>query len=264
MDSPLLECRQKLERAKEHCRAVNSEIRRFLDSKPYSLIPEYNAETATYFFKLKITEPIPQAQWALIIGDCVHNARSSLDYIAWKLAGSELTDWNTLFPICKTLPEFNKSVNRRLSRIHQEALIEIQKCQPCTKPHPETEHLWFLQELDARDKHKLLTMTQTITHAGTSTRYWSGDGSSETFWNLDGRLDNDAIVAEVRFPIGTTQSDVHNVDINPIYDIAFERGILAPRRAYPVNTYLSKIIKTVDDIIIRFEGLLVRNPHWIP
>ena len=53
------------------------------------------------------------------------------------------------------------------------------------------------------------------------------------------------------------------MDGNPIFDIAFERGILAVDRDYPVNTYISKIIKTVDDTIIRFEELLSRNPDWI-
>jgi hypothetical protein len=269
MDGPLSECRHKIERAKEHCRALYSEIKRFLDSQPYSLIPEYDAETATYLFKLKIAEPIPQARWALIVGDCVHNARSSLDYIAWRLAGSKLPDRQTFFPIYATEIGFIQNVikHRQLdTRIHQDAFIEIRNCQPYLRGHPQEDHLWFLQELDARDKHKLLTMTGTMTHGGRSGVIWApvGDVCSDTIWNLDTRLDDGAKIAEVRFPIGTRQSEV-NVEIQPIYDIAFERGIFGrPSRAYPVDTYLSKIIKTVDNIIIRFENLLIRNPDWLP
>jgi hypothetical protein len=33
--------------------------------------------------------PIPDVEWATIIGDWVHNLRSIFDYIAWELAGGD-------------------------------------------------------------------------------------------------------------------------------------------------------------------------------
>ena len=47
---------------------------------------------------------LPGEDWALRIGDCIHNLRAALDYIAWRLAGSRPTDTQTQFPIFNTKP----------------------------------------------------------------------------------------------------------------------------------------------------------------
>jgi len=44
---------------------------------------------------------------SLMIGDCVHNMRAALDYIAWELAGYDIKETTTMFPICGTADEFN-------------------------------------------------------------------------------------------------------------------------------------------------------------
>src|SRR5208282_3300584 len=160
-DSLLRECWQKIGRAEEHLNAITPEMRAFLDSKPFATDEGYDSKQSKYLLKLKILKPIPQDRWALMIGDCVHNARCALDYVAWRLAGSKLNDRSTLFPIYETQPGFDKMIERRKlkNRIHPDALREIARCQPYMRAYPQMEPLWLLEELVARDKHKLLSMT---------------------------------------------------------------------------------------------------------
>jgi hypothetical protein len=107
MTAPLLtDCWGKLERAEGHFKVLKAEVMSYLESKPFAMIEEFNSEQAKYLFKLKIIKPIPQFPWALIVGDCVHNARSALDYLAWRLAGSDLADKATIFPIKAAEPDF--------------------------------------------------------------------------------------------------------------------------------------------------------------
>ena len=258
-ESVLLECRHKIDRAKEHDRALYKEIRGFLDTQPYSVVKEYDDKQFKYLLKLKIGEPIPQTRLALIIGDCVHNARTALDYIAWRLTGSSLADRSTIFPIYKSRPGFDAMVSRRhlVTRMHPDALAAIRDVQPYTRFEPEKDLLWFLQELDTRDKHKLLTMTQAHSHGG----YFKAEGHEE-LRIIYGGLNEGATVAEVTYPAETPQSEM-KVDAQLLFDVAFERGILGEDRDFPVTNYVPQIIHRVINVLSQFEGLITANPNWI-
>jgi hypothetical protein len=261
-ESVLVESRYKIARAKEHDRVLYAEIRKFLNANPYTLIKEYDREQSRYLLKLKIDEPMPQGRWGLIIGDCVHNLRSALDYIAWRLARSLASDRITLFPIYDTQAEFEEMASRRRLdlRIHPDAVAAIRDVQPYKRAKPKDDLLWFLQELDARDKHKLINMTQTQAAGG-----FVGAPASEQIKVAYGGMDDGAIVAEIKFPSGTPQSEM-KVKIKPRFDIAFERGILSPdglEGGFPVNTYIPQIINRVIKVTLEFERLITANPHWI-
>jgi hypothetical protein len=67
-DSLLKECWDKLARAKEHAKALDTEISRFLDTNPYRVFPELDSEQRKYLFRLKVLQPIPQREFALNLG----------------------------------------------------------------------------------------------------------------------------------------------------------------------------------------------------
>jgi hypothetical protein len=48
------------------------------------LVPD--AATSTIAFVLRVTETPRLDEWALLFADGVHNARASLDHLAWQLA----------------------------------------------------------------------------------------------------------------------------------------------------------------------------------
>jgi hypothetical protein len=205
-----------------------------------------------------------------MIGDCVHNARSALDYVAWRLLGGDLTDRITQFPIYLDPADFN-TARWRLTRIvrkrppvrlgiHPDALIAIKNCQPYVRSDPEANPLWLLQELDARDKHKLLTMTFFFAfgamfeiHAPAGTRY-------EARVHRNG-LEDGAVIADVQFPPDTPESEVQ-VKASSLSDVSFEKGIV-PIGQRGILAHLDDILSAVKDIVAGFENLLAANPHWL-
>jgi hypothetical protein len=257
--SLLEESRYKLHRGKEHCDALDREFRTFCNIESYAVIHEYNAEQSQNFLRFKVLKPPPQYIWGLILGDAVHNARSALDYIAWRLAGSDLSDIKTMFPIYRAITQFDNAMSR-LARIHPDALAYIRTLQPYTRPDPNRSVLWMLQELDARDKHKLIAMAQSVT-CGASFRL--NDPTVEVtipYAAIESRIEHDTILAE--YP-GPPKAQV-NVEFDFGFRILFEQGVIGADGDYEVVPCLEKIFDAVEVIITNFERLIAANPHWIP
>jgi hypothetical protein len=254
--SVLREARHKLARGKEHLESLNEEIGRFLDAKSYSTVREYDAEQSKHLIKFAIHTPIPQVRWGLIIGDCVHNARSALDYIAFRLAGNDVANRKVMFPIYIDPDSFRDSL-RRLTGIDPDAIRAMEHLQPYTRPDPKESALWALNELDVRDKHKLLTMTETTGRIA----HIRGDDSFPIFIPMgkNRRIEHDTTVAEI---LALPDQKV-TVEADLTLDILFERGIISATDDYEVRGTLEIIFQTVDLIIDRFENLIAANPRWI-
>jgi len=262
-DSPLREGWFKLRRAEEHAQALDVEIAEFLDAKPYSVVRKFDANQSKYLFRLKIVKAIPQERWACIIGDCIHNARSVLDYIAWRLSGSDLNDRQTLWPVFLEPLGFEKRGLSRLNRMHPDAVAEIRKLQPYMRGYGESSALWTLHDLDARDKHKLLTMTQTVAKQAEINIVHPMDSMPYPIRFSQGTFEDDAILAEVDIPAGVVNPEVE-VRSNYTFDISFQKGIISLNGEYAVKPALRQIIDTVKRVLSRFESLITANPSWIP
>jgi hypothetical protein len=180
MGDPLEECWLKLHRGEEHLNFLNTEVQRFFASHPDMVAREYCREELKGFVQAQFSGTCPlwathhpfqhscYAHWALIIGDCVHNARSALDYLAWRLAGSDMADIHTQFPICNSIDKwlgFQWRYQRHPITLLAHAYIAT--LQPYTRLDANYIALWLLQELDALDKHKLLAMTGLAHPRGT-------------------------------------------------------------------------------------------------
>ena len=72
--------RLKLERAKEHLRAFDSESGEWLEQTELCIfVPEDHAVERVFFARITATPP---ARFSTILGDCLQNLRASLDYLA--------------------------------------------------------------------------------------------------------------------------------------------------------------------------------------
>jgi hypothetical protein len=109
--------------------------------------------------------PHPGLTTSPVIGDCVHNIRSALDYIVSQFvlaAGGTPTHQG--FPICDTLKSFKEHVRtKRLDGVPDKARAIIEGLQPYNGQrdchlHP----LWILSELANVDKHRFLTVTTVL------------------------------------------------------------------------------------------------------
>jgi hypothetical protein len=103
--------RAKLERAREHLITLNSEVSAFLERKPYEIFQETWRGGRELIFKIRVQERPPIA-WSAIVGDCVQNLRSALNYLAWELARlEEAPPYHTAFPIYVTPKSFYERYN---------------------------------------------------------------------------------------------------------------------------------------------------------
>jgi hypothetical protein len=256
--SPLLEeARYKARRSKEHLYLLNVELCKFSDTKPYAVVYEYDRNKVSNLFKFKVERKPPLKEWGLIIGDCVHNARSALDYIAWALSGGVVDDDRIMFPICDCEGKFDDAEGRWLSKVHPLAQKVIRECQPYLRSNLKESALWLLNELDRRDKHRLLTPIQQIA-------YLSRLSDSSPFPFIVCALPNcplkdGAIIAESP---GPERPDMQ-VRLEFAFDILFDRGIISDTAEYEVRASLTKILDMVELVIAKFDRLLVLNPGWV-
>lgn len=80
----LADAHDKLRWAKYHFEILRSQIEPFEQRDSHSISVEVNADTGEYVFHvhgLEVTDP----DWGLMIGDCLHNARTALDYVMVRL-----------------------------------------------------------------------------------------------------------------------------------------------------------------------------------
>jgi hypothetical protein len=251
------EARDKVRRGKEHFYVLDMQLQTFWESNPYPIVHEYDAKQSKNLFRLKMQRPAPLRDWALIIGDAVHNARSALDYIAWRLAGSVIGDTSTSFPICTCAENIDKAQKSRLKNVLPDAVTAIRGFQPYLRPNLKESALWLLEELDRRDKHRLLTPIQCL--ASTSKVVFRDPLPCTVPMKFGSRLEDNAVIVEV----GGAPNPNVDMDLELALDILLERGIASETDDYEVRECLVKIFEAVDQVIARFNWLLTRNPSLI-
>ena len=162
MSQILASGRAKLARAKFHRDTLRREIAAFLDSKPYPVRCEVDEERSQYRFRVSIDKLPPEAEWGLIIGDCVHAARSALDHSIWGLAeisGSDWSDETTQFVVADDEEKFRRA-RFRIQRLPERLQTIVEDEQPYrSHPRPTLDPLCWLRDLDNRDKHKVISVT---------------------------------------------------------------------------------------------------------
>ncbi len=148
----------KVERAKEHISNLEALDQGFLQSNPYEIIPYDEPDTGDLIFKVKVSAQ-PPLRWGAIVGDTIHNLRSSLDLLVCELvrANGEKVKPNTGFPVFKSATAsanaFKSGPPGQVKGAPKAAVDLIKKAKPYDGGN---DALWRLHQLDIADKHKLL------------------------------------------------------------------------------------------------------------
>ncbi len=146
----------KLKRAKEHINDLHFQIRQFCESSVHRIAVERDAKTGHETLKLTPTKAVP-SDFALILGDAIHNLASALD-LAW----FELTATDTpkkhkiIFPIFPSKEHLEKFIADRpkqasIVAVSRKLLDEIQ---PYKGGNGDA--IYSIHHLDIADKHRLL------------------------------------------------------------------------------------------------------------
>ena len=153
------ESKEKVKRAVKHINDLDAMLSDFSDSDFYSLHIDKDVNTGTNHLRLEIDKfPFPVNAAALIIGDALHNLRSSLDLLYYATVincGGTPSKW-TRFPIRDTREELMGVLNSALKQkqitmdVHDFILDAIKPYEAGNYP------LWAADDLNIRDKHQLL------------------------------------------------------------------------------------------------------------
>jgi len=164
MEAPGLQSvRAKIDRAKRHFDAISSALRVVLGTEPEAEHVLLNKDYERQQLVVVIPRVAPiDPTLPLMVGDCVHNLRSALDHLVYRLAikngASPECAEKTFFPIYLTKDDFDRRVKKLVKPfISDAALAEIENSQPYTAYDvPDTADIWVLHQLDIIDKHRLL------------------------------------------------------------------------------------------------------------
>jgi hypothetical protein len=165
MESPKLSnVRDKIDRAKHHLDDIDAALKVVLGTETNTQLPiayDFDLDRKQLIINLTKCQPIDPTL-PLMIGDCIHNLRSALDHLVYRLAlenqVSHIAANKTFFPIYLDKTQFDERVEKLVKPfISASVLAEIEKSQPYSAYDvPEEADIWILSRLDIIDKHRLL------------------------------------------------------------------------------------------------------------
>ena len=252
-------CRIKIKRAKKHINDLEKEIVAFRDRNPYLVVKDFNAQTGLNFWQLKVREDIPE-MWPAIIGDAIHNLRSSLDILGCALVlhqspGANISSIH--FPIGANLNVFEAGLAKHMKRASQKAVRTIRRLKPYKGGNT---LLWQLHQLDIRDKHQLIIPVGS-THKSTLMTVVATDPDTGRQERLRPMLlspeervyplEDGAILFRLR----PTDPNVET-NYQFAFDIAFGEGQIVDGE--PVVATLRKLVNLTERIIDIFENRILK------
>jgi hypothetical protein len=155
--------RDKFARAKHHFEFFQTEATRYAQQSTGHgvLDADRNVNSAVMDFQMR--HPIPP-DIPLIVGDCLQNLRSALDYLVWEAVsatGGQPSKRNA-FPICTSAKAFGVEIDKkRLDGIQDPKIIaKIETLQPYNNGNGlKQDPLFVMDELTNISKHRRILLT---------------------------------------------------------------------------------------------------------
>jgi len=158
----------KFRKGSDHLEALKNEVDAWGKGDVAVLALEANADATEHSLIHRWTEEPPIVRWGVLIGDCVHNFRSSLDHAVYELAvaktGADPPPYADAlaFPICDTDQLFTNAIGRhRLGNLASDSDLRaaLERLQPyCCPRFPDMPVLAILRDLDDQDKHRIVSI----------------------------------------------------------------------------------------------------------
>ena len=253
---PLAGIWAKMERANEHFEMLDREVRSYGSRNPYDVVrqehPNFGIDGRDYVaFVLHLREETP-LRLSTILGDCIHNLRSVLDYLACQLviaAGNKPRrgSGGTQFPIYAKKPM--KSVNV-VPGVQSGALTLIESFQPYHDEDNANLHpLTTIQQLSNADKHRnLVTASAYVLNAAANLR---DPKTGQVLSNpiSDGFLYDDAVIGwYVRSPGGLLSETDTEVQVEGSTTVSLPE--LEGFNYVPIQIPIQNALDFVEDTVI--------------
>ncbi len=138
----------KIERTEAQIDDLKGKISSFFDSKPYGLISK--RDNQLQIFQISLRTPMPKI-FKIIIGEILHNLRSSLDQLACALAMKQSGSCKKIyFPFGKDVDIFERELSQKTKLISPDGKNMIRALKPYRGGN---DLLWLLHDLNRKDKH---------------------------------------------------------------------------------------------------------------
>jgi len=247
---PLDGVRQKIIRAEEHLVTIRADIERCLSQG--EIVSKRDVDD-NRLFRFRPEIPAPDLRFSIIIGECLHNLRSALEYIVRQLViVNNRTPTNAnQFPICLHPPGSDLNLRKdRLCGVSVKAKAVIEGLQPYKTPefknfaryHP----LWILSELNNIDKHRTLTLTSVAGGGDAEVRFIDSSGATV------GTVRIAQIIASgtetlVHAPDHITNPDEMDVQFKGMFHVLFDD---APLNGQEVNVVMVTLVRFVKERVV--------------
>ena len=113
------------------------DVTSFLETKPYGLVREIDAAAGRIVFRGTASKPCPEI-WSVLIGECLHNLRSALDYMVWDLViletGKPPVGDKTQFPIFTAPGRYTDAAKKYLKGVGSRPRALIKACSHLAPP----------------------------------------------------------------------------------------------------------------------------------
>lgn len=302
LPDPLRGVYLKLDHADKHLRTLNDEIARYLSDRPYipviqdqsrleeacswwpaSLPGEDTSESFTRVLASEV-RPIPDVV-PLIVGDILHNLRSSLDHLAWQLVdrhaqlgrrgGRPRPNKKTQFPIQTERPSQCEHGNlppllQPMTTKGIEAALDA--LQPYNRQVPGDDSLAIINRYNIRDKHQTLNVVLSMAQdAQLAFTYPDGHVARQPcyvfFERTDAdppwgpsRMEEDAVLGYLRWQdaiprLKQTPGKVH-VDCDATLVVTLDRPVMHGSHVVSISKQLQSLIDYVRTTVVpRFVAL---------
>ena len=243
----------KLEWAKYHLERLKNCIRDYDSCNQNVLRQEYDEKSNTSYFVIRVFDD-PKDSLALLIGDIIHNARSSLDHLSCKLLideGLTPSRRSTYYPFALKTSELNKKLkDTGLDKVSDERKEYFFSHPPSKEANP---LLYALHSLDNIDKHNTITPVASfvqIQHLVFDPRLGMSmfmrnrlplDHGMRFFGGIPGELSSSDFTCE-SFPVFTISDD----------DLGFAWSDNLPDAEDDIVAQLEIILSEVDKILSHF------------
>jgi hypothetical protein len=254
----------KVDRAREHLASLLTEVRTYLDSKLYAVEANRDPGSRRLVYSVASVRPAPLKLSALL-GDTIHNLRSSLDHLAYQLVcvgTGKSPSSHVYFPIADDHAKYIEQSRRQLKGVTPAALGTIDALKPYRGGNDE---LWRLHKLNNIDKHRVLITSgsafRSVNLGAHLSRKMQGPiASSPLAERLANRPTVDAYFrpADRLFPLKQGDElliDSPDAEVNDRLEFRFELAFGEQGVAFgePIVETLTSFVAIVDGILAKFE-----------
>lgn len=257
-ENPATWARAKVARARQHALDLEGRILSWVTTSGINTDASIAEDRLSWELRLTAFDPPPLPEWALIVGDSLHNLRSALDVLVWAHVDETVLTVpeakRVAYPVhmerakwdsdTRVLPVLRKA-------LPADVLRRVEESQPFQRPESERDHdpLPLLNSLDNQDKHRLALAATTRVEGMQYDHMIEFEDEAAGARNVppDVTIHDLTLASGAPLMSGTTIDRIARVGGS--HRLEVKVGILVDGQFYAVLDLINGLIKYVNDLV---------------